>query len=218
MDNTDNTKKARKHKIRTFNKIYKELQHNIKTVLKKSTHKSFDVTDIKIVNYFAQQMDTYNGLYETRDVELLKKVDLLQKFFFNKPPLSQQNKEIVWKYLEAMYSLAKEKKQELVKQKTPLDLSNLSGVLGNLMNDKESGFGNLISDISKNLEGKITGEIDQTQILQDLMSGKLESGGINFQEIIQQATSSLKDKVDSGEIDIEKLKSTAETVKSSLNI
>lgn len=218
MEGTDITKKARKHKIRTFNKIYKELQHSIKTVLKKSTHKSFDVTDIKVVNYFGEQMDTYNSLYESRDVELLKKVDLLQKFFFNKPPLSQQNKEVVWKYLEAMYSLAKEQKKELVKQKAPLDLSNLSGVLGNLMNDKDSGFGNLISDISKNLEGKITGEVNQTQILQDLMSGKLESCGINFQEIIQQATSSLKEKVECGEIDIEKLKSTAESVKSSLNI
>ena len=214
----ENPKKARKHKIRTFNKIYKELQHNIKTVLKKSTHKSFDVTDIKVVDLFGEQMDSYISLYETHDVELLKKVDLLQKFFFNKPPLSLQNKEIVWKYLEAMYSLAKEQKKELVKQKAPLDMANLSGVLGNLMNDKDSGFGNLISDISKNLEGKITGEVDQTQILKDLMSGKLESGGINFQDIIQQATSSLKDKVDSGEIDIEKLKSTAEGIKSSLNI
>lgn len=214
----DNTKKARKHKIRTFNRIYKELQHNIKTVLKKSTHKSFDVTDIKVIDFFGEQMDTFNNLYEARDVELLKKVDLLQKFFFNKPPLSQQNKEVVWKYLETMYSLAKEEKKELAKVQTPLDLSNLSGILGNLMNDKDSGFGNLISDISKNLEGKITGTVDQTQILQDLMSGKMESGGINFQEIIQQATSSLKDKVDSGEIDIEKLKNTAEGIKSSLNI
>lgn len=218
MENTDPTKKARKHKIRTFNKIYKELQHSIKTVLKKSTHKSFDVTDIKVVNYFGEQMDIYIGLYESRDVELLKKVDLLQKFFFNKPPLSTQNKEVVWKYLEVMYSLVKEEKKELVKQKAPLDMANLSGLLGNLMNDKESGFGNLISDISKNLEGKINGDVNQAQILKDLMSGKMESGGINFQDIIQQATSSLKDKVDSGEIDIEKLKSTAESVKSSLNI
>jgi hypothetical protein len=214
----DNQKKARKHKIRTFNRIYKELQHNIKTVLKKSTHKSFDVTDIKVVDFFGEQMDSFLNLYEARDVELLKKVDLLQKFFFNKPPLSQQNKEVVWKYLETMYSLAKEEKKELAKVQAPLDLTNLSGILGNLMTDKDSGFGNLISDISKNLEGKITGTVDQTQILQDLMSGKMESGGINFQEIIQQATSSLKDKVDSGEIDIEKLKNTAEGIKSSLNI
>lgn len=214
----DNQRKARKHKIRTFNRIYKELQHNIKTVLKKSTHKSFEVTDIKVVDFFGEQMDTFHNLYDARDVELLKKVDLLQKFFFNKPSLSQQNKEVVWKYLETMYSLAKEEKKELVKVQAPLDLTNLSGLLGNLMNDKDSGFGNLISDISKNLEGKITGAVDQTQILQDLMSGKMESGGINFQEIIQQATSSLKDKVDSGEIDIEKLKNTAEGIKSSLNI
>ena len=215
----DSNKKERKHKIRTFNKIYKELQHKIKTVLKKSTHKSFDVTDIKVIDLFASQMDTYIQLYQTRDLELLKKVDLLNKFFYNKPQLSSQNKEITWKYLEVMYSLAKEEKKDLVKKETPIDLNNLSGMLNSLVNDKESGFGNLISDISKNLEGKIgTGVIDQNQILQDLMSGKMESGGINFQDIIQQASSSLKEKVDSGEIDIKKLKDTAEGIKTSLNI
>jgi hypothetical protein len=152
-------------------------------------------------------------------VDLLKKVDLLSQFFFNKPALTSSNKEVVWKYLEAMYSMSIGEKQEVVKQNDPLDVTKLGEMVNLLMNDKESGFGSLIEDISEKLRGKLEGnDEDKSKMLQDLMAGKMESSGINFKDIITQATDSIKEKVESGEIDINKMKYVADSIKSTLNV
>ena len=215
----DNPKKLKK-KLAIFNKIFKELQLKIKTVMKKSSDPSYVAENLEDLNKFASQMSEFVVLYNTRDIELLKKVDLLSKFFNGKPSLSSSNKEFVWKYLETLFSLVKEQKQELVKQPTPLDMNNLGSMVSGLMADKSNGFGALIEDISEKLKGKIgtTDNLDQSAILADLMAGKMESGGINFGEIISQATSSLKEKVDSGEIDVNKIKDMADNLKSTLNL
>jgi hypothetical protein len=46
----------------------------------------------------------------------------------------------------------------------------------------------------------------------------MESSGINFKDIITQATDSIKEKVESGEIDINKMKYVADSIKSTLNV
>jgi hypothetical protein len=211
--------KKTKTKVKIFNKIYKELQRDIKVALKKTTHHSFIINNLEEIDNFSKQMTENNKLYLEKNVDLLKKVDLLSQFFFNKPALTSSNKEVVWKYLEAMYSMSIGEKQEVVKQNDPLDVTKLGEMVNLLMNDKESGFGSLIEDISEKLRGKLEGnDEDKSKMLQDLMAGKMESSGINFKDIITQATDSIKEKVESGEIDINKMKYVADSIKSTLNV
>jgi hypothetical protein len=215
----EGSSKRNKNKVKIFNKVYKEMQRDIKVALKKTTHMSFIINDVSEIEIFSTQMKENNKLYVERDVDILKKVDLLNQFFFNKPALTSANKEAVWKYLQVMYSMASEEKKELVKQKQPLDINKLGDMVSTLMNDKDSGFGTLIEDISEKLKGKLGGnDEDKSKILQDLMAGKMESSGINFKDIISQATNSIKEKVDAGEIDMDKMKSVAENIKTTLNM
>jgi hypothetical protein len=164
-------------------------------------------------------MDKYKNLFDSKDVELLKKVDLLSQFFKDKPTLSSVNKESVWQFIQALYSLSSGVKKELVKQPEPLDLTKLGTLVNNLMSDDSNGFGNLVKDISSKLEGTLGDKnLDQTKILQDLMAGKTESGGINFGEIISQASKTLKEKVDLGEIDVSKMAEVANGLAGELNL
>jgi hypothetical protein len=208
-----------KQKVKIFNKLYKDMQSQLKVVLKKTTSRSFSIETISQIETFSNQMDTYVTLFNTKDVELLKKVDLLSQFFRDKPALSSSNKECVWKFIETLYSLAKGSKQELVKQPEQFDINSIGSIVSNLMSDESNGFSALVKDISSKLEGTLDGkDIDQTKILQDLMSGKMESSGINFGNIISQATESLKLKVESGEIDINKISGVASGLADTLNL
>jgi hypothetical protein len=211
--------KVSKSRVKLFNNVYKDMQSKIKVVLKKTQCKSFEITKAEQLKVFSEQMDKYKNLFDSKDVELLKKVDLLSQFFKDKPTLSSVNKESVWQFIQALYSLSSGVKKELVKQPEPLDLTKLGTLVNNLMSDDSNGFGNLVKDISSKLEGTLGDKnLDQTKILQDLMAGKTESGGINCGVIISQASKTLKEKVDLGEIDVSKMAEVANGLAGELNL
>lgn len=215
-----NSGKKRKLKVKIFNKVYKDMQHNIKTVLRRNNDESFSVNKGSDITTFAQEMDANKTLYDKNDIELLSKVTILNNFFKNKPELSTSNKTIVWKYIELMYSVAKEEKKEALEKKQDFNIGNISEVIGSLLNDNENGgFKDLIKDISSKLENDIGDkDIDQSQIISDLMSGNMNSCGINFQSILDESSKSLHNKVQNGTIDMEQLKQVAEKIKAGLNL
>jgi hypothetical protein len=215
-----NSGKKRKLKVKIFNKVYKDMQHNIKTVLRRSNDETFSISKGSEITTFAQEMDTNKSLYDKNDSELLSKITILNNFFKNKPELSTSNKTIVWKYIELMYSISKEEKKEALEKKQDFNIGNISEVIGSLLNDNENGgFKDLIKDISSKLENDIGDkDIDQTQIISDLMSGNMNSCGINFQSILDESSKSLHSKVQNGSIDMEQLKQVAEKIKAGLNL
>lgn len=216
MEPLPNKSKAR---VKLFNNSYKALQENIKTVLKKTSHATFSVSKAKDVDRFSREMDENILLFNQSDIELLSKVKLLNQFFENKPTLSVANKATVWKYLEVLYTISSGKKQEIVKVSDSFDMSKLGDMVGTLMGDESSGFKDLINDISSKLESTLVNkDIDQAKLLQDLMAGKMESSGVDFGSIISQATKSLKEKVDAGEVDLDKIKDVTDKLRGNLNI
>lgn len=216
----DNIKK-RKLKVKIFNKMYKDMQQNIKVVLKRNNDRVYSVNKHTVVKNFAIEMDTHKTLYDNMDSELLKKITILNIFFSDKPELSKSNKSAVWKYIELLYSISKEEKKEVLKKKEPFNLGSISDAVSTLMNDDsaDGGFKDLIKDISSKLENDIGDrEIDQAKILQDLISGNMNSCGIDFKNIIDESSKSLHRKVETGEIDIDKLKDVASKLKSGMNL
>lgn len=214
--NTELSVKKQKLKIKIFNECFVDMQKNIKLVLKKTHHLTFRVESTRELFEFVEQMEENMQHFIEQNVELLKNVKLLDKFFTNKPTLSQKNKEAVWKYLDSLYTLAsgKKREQQLVKKQESFDIQKMSGLLETVMNDEKSGLKELIGDISSTLQESLKDKkVDQNQLIQDLLSGKTDSSGINFEEIISNATDSLKEKVDSGSIDINQLKNIADNFK-----
>jgi hypothetical protein len=210
---------AKNKKIKMFSKTYKDMQESVKKVLKKPGHKTYHVSKIREVDLFCEQMDKHVELFNNHDAKLLKSVVLLHKFFIDKQQLTSANLTVVWKYLEALYSIAKGQKIEATPMVAPVDMNGLGSLVGGLMADKDNGLSGLIKDITSKLEKDLAGKnVDQAQLIQDLMSGKTSSSGIDFGSIMAHATQSLKSKVDSGEVDADKIKGIADQLQGVLNI
>jgi anti-sigma28 factor (negative regulator of flagellin synthesis) len=210
------SKKKQKIKIQLFNEYFKAMQKDIKMVLKKTSHPSFEATSYKDLSNFSLDMCLNIQMFDEKNVELLKKVEILDRFFSTKPSLSSQNIEAVWKYLELMLFVVDGKKRTPEKKMvTPgdMDLTKITSAMGSLMSDPGSGLSDLIESISSKLQTSLQGkEIDQQQLIMDLMSGNSSSSGINFGDIISQTTEALKEKIDSGEVDMSKLKEIADSM------
>lgn len=204
--------------ISKFNKIYIEMQKNLRTVVKMN-EKNHKIHKHKEIQLFIIQLEKNMDLYKSMDTKLFEKVLCLYKVFGKNTVLDKKNTKIVWEYLNVLYTIATGKKQEEVKPKEPLDLSKMTSLVNNLMNDESNGFKQIVDSISKKLESSIGDkDVDQTQILQDLMSGKLQSNGIDFNEIISTAATTLKEKIDSGEVDKDNIKNIASQIKENINL
>lgn len=202
-------KKKQKLKMEMFNKYFKSMQKDIKIVLKKTSHPSFEALSYKDITNFSLDMNLNIELYNKKDPLLLKKVQILDLFFSTKPTLSNANIEVVWKYLELMFSIVEGHKKEVavVGVKQPFDMSKLLPAMTNLMTDPNSGLSDLITTISEKLSATLEGkEIDQETLMKDLLSGSTSSSGINFADIISQTTEVLKEKIEKGEVNLDKIK------------
>ena len=84
------------------------------------------------------------------------------------------------------------------------------------------GLGDLISNISKNVEETLAGEdlskIDPSQLMNSLLSGKTNINGIDFSKIINSASTLMSKKVNDGEIDISELGEKANDALKNLNL
>lgn len=201
-----------KKKVKLFNKHYQDMQEGLKVSLKKPRDRVYNVKTIDQVNEFSKQVEDNIDLYNKKDIQLFEKVLLLQRVFFGKPSLSNANKVVIWKFIEILYSLSKEENKQIATTSSDGDLSTL---IGSLMNDQNSGFKSLVDDISSQVQSSLEGKnVNEQQIISDLMSGNMQSSGIDFRKIIEQTSQKLQGKVDRGEIDINKLKETGDKINS----
>lgn len=201
-----------KKKVKLFNRHYQDMQDGLKISLRRPRDRVYSVKTIDQVNDFSSKIEENIELYNEKNIQLFDKVLLLNRVFFGKPSLSNANKVVVWKFIEILYSLSKEENKHVATKDNNADLSSL---IGSLMNDQDSGFKSLVDDISTQVQSSIQGKnINEQQIISDLMSGNMNSSGIDFKKIIEQTSEKLKGKVDRGEIDINKLKETGDKINS----
>jgi hypothetical protein len=202
---------AENKKIKLFNKCYKEMQNGINKTLKRGNDKVYSIKNIEDVKRFCTEIDENSALYTLRDLGMFDNVFILKRCFFGKPALNTTNKTVVWKFLDAMYSIGKGEKQIDIVEKS--QGNGLEAIVNSLVSDSNSGFSSMIDDISKKLEISMKGKtIDQSTLISDLMSGNLESCGIDFRSIIDETSKKLKERVDSGEVDISSIKEVGEKI------
>lgn len=206
-----------KKKTKIFNKIYTDMQNSINTSLKRN-YKVHAISNYRSILKFEKDIDSNYKLYEDQDEKLFDKSIILQRIFSPRPKLSNKNKEIVWKYIQNMYSLIKEENKQLEVKSTSRN-SDLEGLVNNLMADENSGFKSIVDEISTRLEKATVGKkINENTILSDLMSGNLQSSGIDFKKIIEDTSKTLEKKIKNGEIDHEKIMKTSDDIKNTLNM
>lgn len=200
--------KHEKKKTKLFNKLYTDMQNAINYSLKKQT--KIHTVSYNAIKQFEKFIDTNHELYVKMDDSLFKTSVLLSRVL-NGKVLSTKNKEVVWKYIQAMYSLAKEQNKELdivVKHK-----DGLEGLVGSLMKD-DSQFKDIVQDITSQLQNLTAGkEIDQQQIINDLLKGNLQSSGIDFKKIIEDTSKTITEKINDGQIDKESIIQTGNKLK-----
>jgi hypothetical protein len=214
MDKTTEELK-RKKKTKLFNKVYTDMQTAINASLKKKSE-VYTVSNHVLLVQFEKDIDSHYKMYEECDEKLFDNCNILQRIFKNKPQLSSKNKEVVWKYIQTLYSLAKEENKQVTRipQK-----EGLESLVEGLMSNGDSGFKSIIEDISAQLQQASIGkDINQQTIVRDLMSGNLESSGIDFKKIIESTSKNLEMKINSGEIDRDLLTQTADKIKNTLNM
>ena len=213
MNEEQLTNTKNKKKVKLFNKTFVKMQESVKISLKKMNSKTYKIKSIADIDEFVKNIDESAELLTANDTVLFTKVPVLNQFFSDKPQLSKTNKTAVFKYINTLYSLGKEEKQAVVPETPQISMSSLEGLVNSLMSDEKSGFKDIVSDISSQLESSLSGkDIDQTKIVSDLMSGNLKTSGIDFEQIIRNTTKKLEKRVEDGTVSIEELKATSDKI------
>lgn len=128
--------------ISQFNKTVRELITDLREVYPNLNNKldvfcqKFDLNgdDQSYLSYYLTNVQMHNNLIASRDISLFEKVNILEDInlhFIMTEPESQSNREVVWKYIEALYLYA----HQYIKDNLKLD--NTEDILKGL---KDMGF------------------------------------------------------------------------------
>lgn len=204
-----------KKKTKLFDKIYVEMQNAMNSSFKKK-FKIHNVSSYRSLLQFEKTIDANYEMYKNHNEELFEKSIILQRLFYTKPQLSAKNKEVVWKYINTLYSLVKEENKEVT---VAPKKEGLESLVESLMNNESSGFKSIVDDISAQLQQVTVGKnINEQTIISDLLSGNLQSSGIDFKKIIESTSKNLERKINDGEIDKEEIMKTTDKIKNTLNM
>lgn len=128
--------------ISQFNKTVRELITDLREVYPNLNNKldvfcqKFDLNgdDQSYLSYYLTNVQMHNNLIASRDISLFEKVNILEDInlhFIMTEPESQSNREVVWKYIEALYLYA----HQYIRDNLKLD--NTEDILKGL---KDMGF------------------------------------------------------------------------------
>jgi uncharacterized membrane protein YdfJ with MMPL/SSD domain len=213
MDQAVNSEKT----VKSFNKIYRDLQKDMMKALKKGNDKIHTIKRLAQVEGFASQINENSSLFSAQDTELFERVFLLKRVFFGKPKLSTQNNLVAWKYIAVLHGIATgaELSQALVTVETgasdpvagvgdalkSLGISpgQMKGLVEELTNGKNKGLQALVSDLTAQFAN--LGEVDPQEILKTILNPETRGEndlGIDFNKIL----ASTQQKIANGEIDV----------------
>lgn len=205
----------KKKKTKLFNKLYTALQEALNASVNRKL-KIHSINSYSLLEQFEETISSNSELYTKHDEKLFDKIFIIQRAFLNRPKLSNKNKEVVWQYVESMYSLVKEENKQVA---TVQQTDGLENLIESLMGNQSSGFKSIVDDISNQLQRATVGKnIDEQTIIRDLLSGNLESSGIDFKKIIESTSKNLEKKINDGEIDKDEILKTTNKIKSTLNL
>jgi hypothetical protein len=193
--------------IKIFNKLYDEFLIEYNKV-SGDKPKSCKIKKAETLETYKKEVDDDLDNFLNCKESSLEKISLLQK-----TGIDIINVKINWRFLHNLYFITdKTKDQDILNKSKEAIAANLvskDNFLGDLVHD-------LSGDIKKSLEGKDLSKLNPALLMNSLLLGEKTVGGIDFADIIARTTAALKLKVDSGEIDINKLKSVSNNIKSAL--
>jgi len=205
--------------VKSFDKIYRDLQKDMMKALKKGNDKIHTIKRLAQVEGFASQINENSLLFSAQDPELFEKVFLLKRVFFGKPKLSTQNNLVAWKYITVLHGIATgvELSQALVTVETGssdlesvagmgdalknlgISTGQMKGLVEELTNGKNKGLQALVSDLTTQFAN--LGEVDPQEILKTILNPETRGEnalGIDFNKIL----ASTQQKIANGEIDV----------------
>lgn len=196
--------------IKLFKKVLGEFSSNYN--LKNNSSISFKVRSIDLKNYseyIEQDIDSFVG----KNTEILAGMKLFQG--------KVSPESIPWAYIQSLYFICSPDSAELLSKCKSVAIVK-PVVVPEVPLAGNSDFNNMIGDISarvaEGLKGQDLSKIDPMALMNGLMSGNTCIGGFDFSKIIEDTTKSIKEKVSSGELDPESLKTQATGLLSSLNL
>jgi hypothetical protein len=205
--------------IKLFNKIYQEFLDGY-AVATETPPSTFKVKKAQVLLQYL--MDCGKDLDNFLDCKesALDNINL-----FKQSQIDITKTKINWEYLHNLFFIVYKDVKPDILEKSKKGIIN-SKTSTKMVKDSASDniFGDLIkemsSDIQGTLEGKDLSTINPMELLSGLMNkdNKGKVGGIDFSEIINKTVISLQSKIDNKEIDIEKLKETANTIANSFGM
>lgn len=204
-------------KLKLFNKVLKEFLIDFNSLQNgRSTVLQFKVENSSILNSFRDEISFSIDKFLDCDETVFEQISLCKKIGLNNIDSETVNRVKIWTYIHNLYiiTLEKDKEDFLEKSKKSLEKLENSKLKSSIAIPNE--MNNLISDISiqltKSLEGKDLSNLNPMDLMSSLLSGNSTSNGIDFGSILQQATKTINDKVESGELDLNKLKEQASSM------
>lgn len=203
-------------KIKSFNKIYRDLQLDVMKSFKRGNDKVYKIKREIQIETFINDIEKNKKLYESKDVELFERVFILKRVFSGKPKLNASNNEIAWKYIKVLYNLSidKDLTVALLEPETPAlsgEESNMlknigisplqmKGLVDELTNGKNKGIQDLVKDLVSQLS-PLGEDVSPVTIFNTIMNPdtrEKNSLGIDFNKILKET----QQKIASGEVDI----------------
>ncbi len=199
---------APKKRIKMFNKLLQEFIDNYNKMYDLETP-FVKIREISVLNTFKDEINFVSELFFNCDQSALKNITLCKQLKLDTLKISEENKVSIWSYLHNLFLLTQEapdKSQLIEKTKKAIEcLTNTEPDLSNLFQD-------IAGEVSKSLQGKDISSINPMELMNALMAGNSNINGIDFMNIIKNTTEKLQNKIDSGEIDTNKLQKQAENL------
>lgn len=223
-------------RIKIFNKIFKEFLIEYNKIYNKNF--KIKVKNFEMLHKYNTDIEPRIDKFIKCDNSCLEHIELCKTIELKK---IESNSKYIWSYLHNLYFITLEEKNEKLVEESKKSLKSLESleslqilnktkdivpnidfqnIAKNLQNSNllnpNSDMGGLITDIAsqvaKKLEGKDLSTINPLELITNMMSGNDSVGGIDFGSILKETSEKINNKVISGELDIEKLKSEAKSL------
>lgn len=201
--------------VKLFNKILKEFSEEYSLIT--GTELKIKVKADKIIIFNSEANNVLEKIINC-ETESLNEMTLFKSH-------NLDFTKINWEYIHTMYFISQGKsiEQSIVQRcKENRNKTNLPVVRSNTLPIPGESFGKLVGDIAnqvaKKLDGQDLSHINPQELLASMMSGNMNVEGINFQEILDNSTANFKDKVETGEIDVNDFTQQAHSLMNKLMI
>jgi hypothetical protein len=205
---------APKKRIKMFNRILSEFiedynkMYNLEIPFVK-------IKELSVLNTFKDEINYVSEDFFKCEQTAFKNITLCKQLQLDQREDLGENKLSIWKYLHNLYILTQEApdKSDLV-NKTKQALENVSSSLAVTTQDTDMAaiIQDIAGEVSQSLQGKDLSSINPMDLLSTLMSGNTNINGIDFGAILKNTTEKIQSKIQSGELDTDKLKKQADNL------